>query len=142
MPENLFVSQRHPASRRLAVFEDDGTSAWLYLYAVGEDRPEADAWVYNRVPAPEFDQVKKYRPSPPPAARGYAGSDALCMDPERYAWSLRWSRDGHSVAIARDGIPLAFIAAGDQRGHSRLLSHTGPWGQIWSEAAYARAIDA
>ena len=32
---NLFLSERHPVSRRVAVFKDDGTSAWLYLCADG-----------------------------------------------------------------------------------------------------------
>lgn len=142
MPEVLFLSECHPVSRRLAIFDDDGTSAWLYLSGIGSDRPEADAWVYNRVPAPEPEQVGRYRGGPPPAPRGYAGAEALCEEPGRFAWSLRWSADGHSVALAREGLPMALIPAGARRGHSRLLERSGPWGEPWCEAAYRRAIDA
>lgn len=51
-PETGFHSEQHPGSRRWVVFEDDGTSAWLYLTAPDEMRPAADCWLYNRVPAP------------------------------------------------------------------------------------------
>jgi hypothetical protein len=129
MPDSPFLSARHPASRRLAVFDGDGTSAWLYLSAGGEVRPEADVWVYNRVPAPEASQAERYRGGPPPAARGYAGPESLCEAPELYTWSLRWSSDGDCVALARDGLPVAFIAAGTRRGRSRFLARSGPWGR-------------
>src|SRR5580700_6818277 len=102
MPDGPFLTERHPVSQRLATFDDDGTSAWLYLSGVGEDRPEADAWVYNRVPAPERDQLEQYRGGPPPAARGYVGNDALCEEPQQFTWSLQWSTDGHAVAVMRD----------------------------------------
>ncbi len=45
--ENLFLEHQHPASRRLAVLEDDGTSVWLYLTEPDSRRPAADAWVYR-----------------------------------------------------------------------------------------------
>ena len=44
MPDdNLFLEERHPVSCRVAVLEDDGTSAWLYLTDPGSGKPAADA---------------------------------------------------------------------------------------------------
>ena len=139
MPEGPFLSERHPVSRRLAEFDDDGTSAWLYLSGVDGDRPEADAWVYNRVPAPEPDQLERYRGGPPPAARGYAGAEALCEQPEvSLGRAVVCRRSCGGRAPRRPA--LAFIPAGARRGHSRLLVRSGPWGEIWSEVAYIHAI--
>ncbi|MFC1759348.1 hypothetical protein ACFL2H_11385, partial [Planctomycetota bacterium] len=47
-----FIDAQHPLSRRFAIFEDSGTSAWLYLTEPDTEKPSADAWVYNRIPAP------------------------------------------------------------------------------------------
>ena len=68
MTENIFLDEMHPISRRFAVFEDDGNSAWLYLTEPNTRRPVADALVYNRIAPPRCEEVESFRPSPPPAA--------------------------------------------------------------------------
>lgn len=138
--DTLFLSERHPTSGRTATAEDDGTSAWLYLSEPGGPRVVADAWVYNRVPPPPRERVASYRPAPPPAAEGFAGPDALCPDPAAHRWSLLWSADGESVALVRDGVPLALVARAGRPGYSRLLARPGPWGAPWDEAAYRAAV--
>ena len=50
--EEPFLGERHQLSGRTGTFEDDGTSAWLYLSAPGTTAVVADAWAYNRVPPP------------------------------------------------------------------------------------------
>src|SRR5262249_31117335 len=117
-------------------FEDDGTSAWLYLSAPDTPRVVADAWAYNRVPPPPASRVASYRPGPPPAAEGYAGPGALCAEPSAHAWSLLWSADGESVALLRDGVALALIALARRPGYSRLLTRSGPWGHVWDERLF------
>jgi hypothetical protein len=138
--ENLFLSERHHVSGRCGTFEDDGTSAWLYLSEADSPRVIADAWVYNRVPAPLPSRVGSYRPGPPPAAQGFAGPEALCEEPSVYRWSLRWSSDGESVAVLRDGYALAFIARASKRGYSRMLATSGPWGSVWNEYVYRQVM--
>ena len=113
--ENLFLEHKHPASRRLAVLEDDGTSAWLYMTEPDSRKPVADAWVYNRIAAPPAEAIKSYRGGPPPAAQGYASKAALCEDPSSHEWSFLWSEEGESVAVVRDGQPVACIIGGSRR---------------------------
>lgn len=140
MTQNLFLSEMHPVSRRFAELEDDGTSAWLYLTEPNTRRVVADAWVYNRVAPPRPEEANSFRPTPPPAALGFAIARALCASPERHEWGFAWSDDGGSVAVTKDGQAVACIIAGNKRGYSRELVRDGPWGNAWSDAAFARAF--
>jgi hypothetical protein len=134
--EYLFLEDEHPSSGRLAVLEDDGTSVWLYISEAETRKPLADAWVYNRIAAPPTEAIEKYRGGPPPAAQGYVSDDALCEDPLSHEWSFTWSGDGRSVAVAKDGEPVAFIIGGQKRGYSLELVTDGPWGHPWSEKLF------
>jgi hypothetical protein len=140
--ENLFLEHKHPASRRLAVLEDDGTSAWLYMTEPDSRKPVADAWIYNRVAAPPADAIKSYRGGPPPAAQGYASEAALCEEPLSHEWSFVWSPDGESVAVVKDGQPVACIIGGQKGGYSRELVKDGPWGHPWSEMLFRSKFSA
>lgn len=134
--ENLFLENAHRESGLLAVLDDDGTSAWLYISEADTRKPLADAWVYNRIAAPPAEAIKSYRGGPPPAAQGYASEDALCEDPSSHEWSFVWSSDGASVAVEKDGQPVAFIIGGQRGGYSRELVKDGPWGHPWSEELF------
>ena len=140
--DTLFLESKHPASGRLGVLEDDGTSVWLYLTEPGSRKPAADAWVYNRIAAPPAEAIESYRGGPPPAAQGYAGDSALCEDPAAHEWSFVWSSDGESVAVARDGQVVAFIVESQKGGYSRELVKDGPWGHPWSETLYRQKFGA
>ena len=141
MPEEeLFLDSQHPTSKRFGVFEDNGISAWLYLTEPSTRKPVADAWVYNRVPAPTTKEIQSYRGGPPPAAIGYASDDALCHTPSEHEWSFIWSTDGESVAIARNGMPVACIATAQKPGYSRELIKDGPWGNPWSDELFERTF--
>lgn len=140
MTENLFLSEMHSVSRRFADFEDDGMSAWLYLTERDTRHVVADAWVYNRIAPPSREEVASFRPSPPPAAVGFARDTALCASPERHQWAFLWSADGESVAVTKDGQPVACIIAGKERGYSRELVRDGPWGNVWSDCVFEEAF--
>lgn len=142
MPDgNLFVQHEHRESGRVAVLEDDGTSAWLYLSEADSRKPIGDAWVYNRIAAPPTEAIKSYRGGPPPAAQGYASETALCEDPSSHDWSFVWSPDGESVAVAMDDEPVAFIIGGEKEGYSRELVKDGPWGHPWSDKLFRSKFD-
>ncbi|MHC4694986.1 MAG: hypothetical protein ACYS67_19825 [Planctomycetota bacterium] len=134
--ENLFINDQNPQSLRFAVIEDDGNSAWLYLTECDSPKPVADVWLYNRIPAPPMEDIQSYRGGPPPAARGYVSDSALCMTPKNHEWRFLWSTDRESVAVTRDGVPVACIVAGQKRGYSRELNKDGPWGNTWSDELY------
>jgi hypothetical protein len=131
-----FLSERHAVSGRCGTFEDDANSAWLYLSEPDTTRITADAWVYNRVSPPSRSHVSSYSPGPPPAAEGFAGPGAFCADPSAHRWSLRWSADGESLAVLRDGVALGLIARAGRPGYSRLLARSGPWGLVWDEGLF------
>ena len=140
--DNLFLEDQHPVSGRLAVLEDDGTSAWLYLTETGTRKPVGDAWVYNRTAVPPVDAIKAYRGGPPPAAQGYVSEFALCHKPATHQWSFLWSSDGHAVAVVKDGRAVAFVAVGQRGGYSRELVKDGPWGHTWSDKLYRQVFSA
>ena len=140
--DNLFLEAEHPASRRFAVLEDDGKSAWLYLTESNSRKPAADAWVYNRIAAPPTEAIKSYRGGPPPAAQGYASETALCDDPAAHEWSFVWSSDGEAVAVVKDGEPVAFVVLGQKGGYSRALTKDGPWGHPWSDELFRSKFSA
>lgn len=134
--EELFQTEQHPTSRRHATIEDDGCCAWFYLSERATTRPIADVWIYNRIEPPPVEQIPSFRPSPPPAAAGYANKLALLLTPRRSHWTFLWSGDGNSVALFRDGEPLAMLLAGQKSGYSRLLVKDGPWGKVWDEKVF------
>lgn len=136
MKDRPFVSGRHHGSERRAVFEDTGVAAYLYLSSPGSDTVVADAWVYNGIEAPDFEDIQDYRPDPPPAAAGYVAAGGYLHVPTAHAWSLTWAADGHSVAICADGVALAFIRGGQKPGFSRHLLRSGPWGEPWAQEIY------
>ncbi|MFK7766752.1 MAG: hypothetical protein AB8B55_05985 [Mariniblastus sp.] len=126
------------SSRRVAVFEDDGTSAWLYLSGANDRKPISDVWVHNRIIAPPTSDVQNYRGGPPPAAIGFTDDSTICDDPNAHEWTFTWRDDGDAVALHRDGTPLAMIIATDRMGWSRNLKRDGPWGKVWDENLYAK----
>jgi hypothetical protein len=134
--EILLLEDQHQVSRRFAVFEDDGTSAWLYLTEPGYRKPALDVWVYNRIEAPPTSAIEAYRGGPPPAAQGYVSNSALCQSPEAHQWTFTWSSDGESVAALKDDKPVACVVAGSKFGYSRELIADGPWGRPWSDDVF------
>jgi hypothetical protein len=81
--ENLFLDSQHSTSRRFAVLEDNGTSAWLYLTEPDSRTPVADAWVYNRIPAPSTKKILSYRGGPAPAAIGYTSDGGIVRNSQK-----------------------------------------------------------
>jgi hypothetical protein len=122
-----FLSEQHPSSRRHAIFEDDGTSAWLYLTAPDEPRPVADVFVYNRqAPTDRVDESERSRP--PPIVKQFAAPGAVVDASRRSVWRFKWSADGNSVALVRDGVVVALIPSGRRRGYSSAVIAECPWG--------------
>jgi hypothetical protein len=136
MPEEVFLSEQNLVSRRWAVFEDDGLSAWLYLTGPDSEKPAADCWIYNRISNPEPAESYLSRGIAPPAPSEYAESGALLDSPDASSFRLVWSVDGESVALFEGGVLMGFIAAGRGRGFSRNLKKAGAWGNPLDEDVY------
>jgi len=135
-----YLTETHAISKRRAIFDDSGVVAYLYLTAPGTDEHVADAWVYNRIPAPAPSEVSRFLPDPPPAAEGYTSDHAFCKDPTGRRWYLLWSRDGDSVALLDNAGPVACIVSGRKNGYSRDLIRSGPWGDPWSHSVYVQTF--
>jgi hypothetical protein len=136
--QDLFIEQQHPTSRRWAVIEDDGRVAWLYLTEPDSPKPVADCWLYNRVATPQqFDRV---RGEPPVVPQTHATVGATRPAPCRESVHLRWSADGESVAVFFDDELMGFIAQGQNRGFSRYIRTTGPFGSVLDTEVFQRVF--
>jgi hypothetical protein len=112
MDDDLFLSEQHAHSRRWAVVEDDGSSAWLYLTAPESTKPVAICWLYNRTTGSE--------PFQPPSAQSV---------------SFRWSASGEAVAVLFGADLIGFIAGAS--GYSRHLKTASPFGSPLDTGLYS-----
>jgi hypothetical protein len=135
----LFVSQRHPGSRRRAIVEDDGRAAWLYLTRPDSSEPIADCWLYNRVPAPAGCEAGQDDPRVVPAS--HVASPAPFPATAEPAVQLRWSEDGESVAVSIDGRLAGFIANAAGPGYSAQLRLGGAFGNVLDDDLYAALFE-
>lgn len=138
MAEEMFLQSQSPVSKRLAVLEDDGRVAFLYLTEPSIPKPVKDAIVYMRVQpidAVDWERIKKTGDTPL-LRRDLASPSAVITNPKAPEFSFNWSTDGESVAVLRNGQPLAFASAKNQYGYSRAVSVTSPLAIAWDEARY------
>ncbi|MEM1452898.1 MAG: hypothetical protein AAF726_11055 [Planctomycetota bacterium] len=137
----MFLTSHNEASDRHAVLEDDGTSCWLYLTAAGQRTPERDCFVYSPIePAEELNTEAIREGAPPVLVRSAASKESVIRDAVEADFSFTWSSDGESVAVQRRGVPIAMIARGENRGHSRALAVSGPHGEPWNRALFEQTF--
>jgi hypothetical protein len=128
-------------SHRHAILADDGRTGILFLHAPSDDpahtgQVEATCFAFNRVDPIEPSEVPRYRPEPPPIARGYASNVAVCRWPMAHAWEMVWSLDGEAVVLMRNREPWAIVSLAQPRGLSKAIQTPGPWGHPWSDEEY------
>jgi len=141
MEDEFLVCAYSEDSHRHAMLADDGVTGILYLHAVSEDAAktgevEATCFAYNRVDPIDTTEIQRYRPKPPPIAKGYASKDAVCRTPKSHKWKLKFSTDGTAVLLTRDGKPWAMVSLVARRGFSKAIEATGPWGNPWSSKVH------
>ncbi len=137
MDKITILREIHPISKKEALFEDHGHSGWLYLTKPDSPVVVSDAWIYNRIPAPDESQITQFKTASPPAIKSYAHTNAEFTPLASDIFKFKWSPDGRSVALLINSIPFGFIPPGMPRGYSRHLTQTGPWGHDWDEQLYA-----
>jgi len=139
--QDLFVSEQHPISRRWAIVEDYGRSAWLYLSEPDASKPAADCWLYNHAPTPaHLDTDAVARGEPPIVPATHADETATLSPPAQRSVRLRWSDDGQSVAVLFDAVLIGFIAQGHARGFSKHLRVAGPFGSPLDTVLFERVF--
>ena len=134
----MLASESHPSSGLIARVELEPSSEaphsiWLYL----SDGTGiiADCFVENLTDSePERESIDRY--SSPPVAKKYLATGRTVVEPESEALAFQWSDDGKSVCLRVRGNAHCFIGAGQQRGYTRALVASCPWGEPWSEGLF------
>jgi hypothetical protein len=141
MNDDFLVCAHSEDSHRHAILADDGRTGILYLHAPSDDpektgKVEATCFAYNRIDPIDAKDVQTYRPDPPPIAKGYASTRAVCRRPQAHSWQLIWSLDGRSVVLLRDEDPWGIASIDQRRGFSKAVQTQGPWRSPWSNEIY------
>jgi hypothetical protein len=141
--EELFIASFNEATKRHAVLEDDGLTAWLYLHGPSDDPKrtapvERACFVYNRKPAIDVRDVERYRPKPPPIAKAYATEFAVTDKPFRHSWTLEWSMNGEAVLLRKDQHSWCLLEVNgtSKHGHCKSIKADGPWGSPWDQKRF------
>jgi hypothetical protein len=142
MSKGIFIHSRNALSARLAIFEDDGQVAYVYLTKPGTQKPEKDVIAYSRVPpAPKVDwNIIGKAGNPPPLPQDVASASAVIPRPVAREFSLKWSTDGNIVALLRNGVPIAFVSASAKLGFSKAIARPSPIANPWDQSAYDAAF--
>jgi hypothetical protein len=136
MNEIIFES-KHPDSKKLAVFEDNGSSAWLYLASSASQEVEKDAFVYSpREPRLELNRIGMKGGEPPILVAEFASDDAVVNVTDENDLSIVWSDNGKSLALFHKADVLAAIYEDDDQGYSKALAKRCGFGKPWSEEKY------
>lgn len=135
MAEDIFIHSHNAVSDRLAILDDDRRVAYLYLTKPGTQKPEKDAIAYSRVaPVTKLDWAEAAKTGGTPLlSQELASTSAVISDPIAGEFSFRWSRDGQSVALLRNGVPIAFASASEQFGYSKAVAKSSPLANAWSQ---------
>lgn len=138
----IVLQAQHPKSLRVAVLEDNEKIAYLYLTKPDTQIPERDAVAYSRVrlvPTVDWKKVKETG-EPPPLGADVGSARAIITFPKQREFSFRWSKDGHSVALLRNGEPIAMVTATDRLGFSKAVAKRSRLAKPWDENRYAELI--
>ena len=136
--EDIFLQSQSPASRRYAILEDDGQTAYLYLTKPNELTPVRDAVAYTRVPPVakvDWESIRKTGDTPRLPV-DLASPSAVIQSPKPSEFQFKWSGDGHSVAILHNGSPLAMAGNQDRFGYSKAVKKASPLANAWDEKRY------
>lgn len=136
--EEIFLQSQSPVSKRHAVLEDNGKVAFIYLTEPSIPKPMKDAIVYMRVEpieAVDWERITNTGDTPL-LRRDLASPSAVIRNPKASEFSFKWSTDGESVAVLRNGQPLAFALVKDRHGYSRAVSVSSPLANAWDDARY------
>src|SRR3954447_26335589 len=102
-PDRPFLSLQHPTTKRWAVFEDDGTSAWLTVTEPDVPKPVGDCFVYNCHPPAAGLPASPDRTRPPPITTRFASGTAHRPGVTTDRVRLAWTRSGSAAAVLLDG---------------------------------------
>jgi hypothetical protein len=135
--EIVFEAQ-HPGSKRYAIVEQDGQTAYLYLTEKGVPKPIADAVCYSQIePVEKLDWDKVASTGAPPSlSKEFASSSAYRSKVDHTKLKFLWSDDGNSVAVVYGDTPLAMIIEAKKPSYSNALKKSGPFGEPFDQQKF------
>jgi len=139
MDNDIFISSQNSISKRWAVLEDDGLSAWLYLTEPNTEKPIADCWIYNRIFVSPMEDMGKFE-IPPPAISSVTDNYAVYQDIDIEKLSFLWSNNGESVCLFYGNAALGFVHENSSRGYSYHLVKDCTWGNTFDQKLFKEAF--
>lgn len=137
--KEIFFESPSPDSKRMVIFEDNGTSAWLYLASAANYDVEKDAFVYSPLePRAELNREGINQGEPPILISEYASDTAVIQIEDENELSILWSENGRNVAVFHNEEVIAAIYEDEKRGYSKALSKKSGFGKPWSEEKYQK----
>lgn len=141
MHQIIFESES-PDGKKLAIFEDNGTSAWLYLASASNHEVQKDAFVYSpQPPRTELNRAGMKAGEPAILTREFASDAAVVHVADEHDLSIVWSDNGKSLAVYHREDVLAAIYEDDEQGYSKALCKRCGFGKPWSAAKFAAVFD-
>lgn len=112
--------------------------AFLYLTEPRASRPARDAVVYCRRPPEENGSLDEFdkRGAPPGLTAKLASASAVIEEPKKTEFTFQWSTDGESVAVLRNGIPIAMATSWERIGYSKAVVVASSVANPWSESRF------
>lgn len=135
---DIIFESKSPDSKKLAIFEDNGSSAWLYLASAKNHDVEKDAFVYSpQTPRKELNRSGMKDGEPPILIQEYASENAVVRIDDENDLSIVWSDNGKSLSLFYGAEVLAAIYEDDEQGYSKALSVRCGFGKPWSDDKFA-----
>jgi hypothetical protein len=139
-------SEVHSAYNLSAFLKDDGISGYLYIYEMKKRKREVSfAWVYNRIEAPSARKATSIGVLQRwPAPSDITLPTARCDNPEECTWTFIWDKGGCAMALAKDGLLVAFtdLRRGVHYNRNLIKSSWWGWGEPWPEDSYREVLKA
>lgn len=139
---DVLLTSLSGASARLAIFEQTGAAAWLYVTAPGDFEPVASCFLYATGESAEGDDA------PPPLDPQYASGYAVDVPVTEDDVELLWSPKGDAVAARVKGQIVGFISSEEPQeagrfvlGFSRSVIEDCAWGRPFDVPLFQRLFE-
>jgi hypothetical protein len=138
--KGMYLQEEHPRSGRIALFEVNHYSGWLFLSKPDAPVSRKKALVFSTGHIAPLEEAIKVANAggKAPLAHEYASDEAIIDDAHPDEFFFWWAEDGESVALLRLGAPLAMIIAANERGHTKAVHTTGFYGDPWHQDHYEK----
>lgn len=133
----IHIEEKSPISGRVAILEDNGTSAWLYLSPPSGEGIEKDAFAYSSIePLEELNKSEIENGEAPKLIKNLATPSSVIVGAVESDLGFKWSKNGESVTLLHKGEAISAIYQNYKSGYSKSLSKASPFGNPWDNELY------